>query len=157
MNYPEDLKQKMIKCMRTPNNELISKIAREEGIAEQTLRNWQKAAREKEIAAPGKDTTADQWTTEDKFLIVVETAKMNESELAEYARQNGLFVEQIKAWKYACLQANGGVAKEAAELNKKLREYEEIFIVIHHSGMAATVCQRTLSSSLRTMLMFRRI
>jgi len=36
---------------------------------------------------------------------------MNESELAEYVRQKGLFVEQIKAWKDACLQANGGVAK----------------------------------------------
>lgn len=47
-------------------------------------------------------------------MIVVETAKMNESELAEYAHQKGLFVEQIKAWKDACLQANGGVAKEAA-------------------------------------------
>lgn len=125
MNYPEELKQKMIKRMLPPNNEPISKIAREEGIAEQTLRNWQKAAREKGVAAPGKDTTADQWSTEDKFLIVVETAKMNESELAEYARQKGLFVEQIKAWKDACLQANGGVAKEAADLNKKLKESEK--------------------------------
>jgi transposase-like protein len=33
MNYPEDLKQKMIKRMLPPNNEPISKIAREEGIA----------------------------------------------------------------------------------------------------------------------------
>ena len=55
-------------------------------------------------------------------MIVVETAKMNESELAEYAHQKGLFVEQIKAWKDACLQANGGVAKEDADLNKKIRE-----------------------------------
>ena len=125
MNYPEDLKQKMIKRMLPPNNEPISKIAREEGIAEQTLRNWQKAAREKGVAAPGKDTAADQWTPDDKFLIVVETAKMNESELAEYVRQKGLFVEQIKAWKDACLQANGGVAKQAAELNKKLKESEK--------------------------------
>ena len=59
INYPGDLKQKMIKRMLPPNNEPISKIAREEGIAEQTLRNWQKAARENGIVAPGKDTTAD--------------------------------------------------------------------------------------------------
>ncbi len=31
-----------------------------------------------------------------KFLIAVETASMNESELAEYARKKGLYVEQIK-------------------------------------------------------------
>ena len=52
-----------------------------------------------------------------KFLIVVETASMNETELAEYARKKGLYVEQIKAWKDACMNANGGVAKEASRLN----------------------------------------
>ena len=33
----------------------------------------------------------------DAQLIVVETASMNEAELAEYARKKGLYVEQIKA------------------------------------------------------------
>ena len=47
---------------------------------------------------------------------------MNETELAEYARKKGLYVEQIKSWKDACLNANGGVAKEAARLNRELKE-----------------------------------
>ena len=50
---------------------------------------------------------------------------MNETELAEYARTKGLYVEQIKAWRDACMNANGGVAKEAARLNKKLKESEK--------------------------------
>lgn len=125
MNYPEDLKAKVIKRMLPPNNESIAKIAREEGIPEQTLRNWQKQVRTKGIAAPGKDGEAEKWTTEDKFLIVVETAKMNETELAEYARQKGLYIEQIKSWRNACMEANGGVAKEAAELSRKLKEAEK--------------------------------
>ena len=41
---------------------------------------------------------------------------MNETELAEYARKKGLYVEQIKAWKDACMNANGGIAKEASRL-----------------------------------------
>lgn len=81
MNYPEGLKAKIIKRMLPPNNESITKISREEGIAEQTLRNWQRQARSNSIAAPGKETEAEQWTTEDKFLIVVETARLNETEL----------------------------------------------------------------------------
>lgn len=43
---------------------------------------------------------------------------MNESDLAEYARKKVLYVEQIKVWKDACMNANGGVAKEAAKLNR---------------------------------------
>lgn len=50
---------------------------------------------------------------------------MNETELAEYARKKGLYVEQIKSWKDACLNANGGVAKEAARLNRELKDSEK--------------------------------
>lgn len=50
---------------------------------------------------------------------------MNETELAEYARKKGLYVEQIKAWKDACMNANGGVAKEASRLNRELKDSEK--------------------------------
>ena len=57
--------------------------------------------------SPGKAALPDDWSTQDKFLIVVETASMNETDLAEYARKKGLYVEQIKAWRDACMNANG--------------------------------------------------
>jgi hypothetical protein len=41
--------------------------------------------------------------------------------LSEYCRSKGLFVEQVNAWKDACMQANGGVAQEAARMQKELR------------------------------------
>lgn len=50
---------------------------------------------------------------------------MNESELAEYARKKGLYVEQIKSWKDACMNANGGVAKEAAKLNRDFKDTQK--------------------------------
>ena len=125
MNYSLELKEALLRRMLPPNNESISKISKEEGISEQTLRNWRDKARADGIAAPGKDALPDNWSTQDKFLIVVETASMNETELAEYARKKGLYVEQIKAWKDACMNANGGVAKEAAKLNRELKEEQK--------------------------------
>ncbi|SFL03226.1 Transposase [Lachnospiraceae bacterium KH1T2] len=119
MNYSPEFKEALLRRMLPPNNESISKIAREEGISEQTLRNWRDKARKEGMAAPGIDAVPDDWSTQDKFLIVVETASMN-----EYARQKGLFVEQIKTCRDACMNANGGVAKEAARLNKELKESE---------------------------------
>ena len=103
MNYSPELKEALLRRMLPPNNESISKISKEEGISEQTLRNWRDKARADGIAAPGKDALPDEWSTQDKFLIVVETASMNETELAEYARKKGLYVEQIKAWRDACM------------------------------------------------------
>jgi len=124
MNYPAELKESLLRRMLPPNNESITKISKQEGISEQTLRNWRNNARKEGKAAPGTDAVPDDWSTQDKFLIVVETAGMNASELAEYARQKGLYIEQISQWKDACMSANGGVAKEAARLNKELKESE---------------------------------
>ena len=124
MQYSEELKNALLRRMLPPNNESITKISREEGISEQTLRNWRDKARADGIPAPGIDAVADKWSTQDKFLIVVETVSMSETELAEYARKRGLYVEQIKAWKDACMNANGGIAQEAARLNKELKAAE---------------------------------
>ena len=125
MNYSKELKDALLRRMLPPNNESITKISKEEGISEQTLRNWCDKARRDGCAAPGTDALPDDWRTQDKFLVVVETASMNETELAEYARKKGLYVEQIKSWKDACLNANGGVAKEAARLNRELKDSEK--------------------------------
>ena len=125
MNYSPELKEALLRRMLPPNNESISKIAKEEGLSEQTLRNWRDKARKDGYAAPGTDATAEDWSTQDKFLIVVETAGLSETELAEYARKKGLYVEQIKDWKDACMNANGGIAKEAARLNRELKESQK--------------------------------
>lgn len=124
MNYSPELKDALLRRIAS-NNESITKISKEEGISEQTLRNWRDKARREGYAAPGTDAIPDNWSTQDKFLIVVETASMNETELAEYARKKGLYVEQIKAWKDACMNANGGVAKEASRLNRELKDFEK--------------------------------
>ena len=91
MNYSQELKEAMLRRMLPPNNESITKISKEEGISEQTLRNWRDKARKEGYATSGTDAAPDKWNTQDKFLIVMETASMNETELAEYARKKGLY------------------------------------------------------------------
>ena len=98
MNYSPELKDALLRRMLPPNNESITKISREEGISEQTLRNWRDKARKEGYAALGTDAVPDDWSTQDKFLVVVETASMN---------------------------ANGGIAKEASRLNRELKDSEK--------------------------------
>jgi transposase-like protein len=119
--YSKEFKENIIARMLPPNSESLSKLSRETGIHEQTLRNWKAKARKSGKAAPGSDKSSDEWSSQDKFLIVVETAGMNEVELSEYCRTKGLYVEQVKGWKDICIQANGGVAQEASRLNKELK------------------------------------
>lgn len=85
--------------MLPPSNMTVAEVARQEGMAEQTLYNWRKQARLNGVPVPGPIKTSDDWSGEAKFAVVVETATLNEAELSQYCREKGLYPEQVKAWK----------------------------------------------------------
>ncbi len=103
MQYSNELREAVLKRLLPPNSEPFSKVAAEEGISEQTLRNWFNKAKSQGLTSDDFNVPADKWSTQDKFLIVVETAGMSEADLAEYARKKSLYVDQIKSWRDACM------------------------------------------------------
>lgn len=122
VRYSEDFKMGIIQRMMPPQSEKVVSIAKETGLSEAALYRWRKNARAKGIIAPNGKESLEQWSTQNKFSVVVETAKMSEIELAEYARKKGLFVEQIQTWRDACMQANGGIAQQARQLQNDVRD-----------------------------------
>lgn len=81
---------------------------------------------------PGSGKNAEEWTSEDKFAVVLETAALNASELAEYCRRKGLFAEQITAWRAACMAANASTTQQtrsqqaqSKEDKKRIRQLEK--------------------------------
>lgn len=126
MRYSAELRDAVLRRVLPPQNDPVERVAREEGISEQTVRNWKAKALDTGYRPAEEDASLpDRWTTQDKFHIVLETAGMNEAELGEYARVKGLYVEQIHQWRDACINANGGTAKEAARLNRELKGVEK--------------------------------
>lgn len=122
IRYTKEQKEAIIKRMMPPNNESVGSIAKELGITNATLYAWRRKAREAGVVSPGNGQTSDKWSSQDKFLVVMETFGMNESELAEYCRKKGLYREQIEAWKSVCLQANGHDSDQTKQLNGALKE-----------------------------------
>jgi transposase-like protein len=125
VRYSKEQKEAIVKRMMPPNNESVANISKEEGITEVTLYKWRKEAREAGVATPGNGQTSDKWSSQDKFLIVMESFAMNETELAEYCRKKGLYREQIESWRTACLQANGQVFDQSKQLNGALKEEQK--------------------------------
>jgi len=108
--------------MMPPHNTPIPELAAETGISDATLYNWRKQARVEGIAVPADGKNPEKWSSEDKFAIVLEAASLNEAELAEYCRQKGLYVEQIEAWRKACLQANANSAAQAKARQEQTKQ-----------------------------------
>ncbi len=79
------------------------------------------------MVIPKTNTSSENWDPKDKFYVVLETATLTEIELAEYCRSKGLYVEQVIAWRDACMQANGGVAQETATLQRNLRDKDKVY------------------------------
>lgn len=120
--YTEEMKESILKRMMPPNNESVSQISKELGITEPTLYKWRKEARIAGNPTPGDGKVSEQWSSEDKFLIVMETYAMSQADLAEYCRKKGLYKEQIEAWRDSCLNANGRESNQSKQLNQELKE-----------------------------------
>jgi len=122
MLYPKELKDSVIAKMLPPNNQTIREIQQETGLSNETLKSWKKEIKRKGLIAPSSQKQSERWSTLDKYLIVVETATLSEIDLGEYCRKKGLYVEQVKAWRDNCMQANGGVIQELALSHKREKE-----------------------------------
>ena len=119
--YPQERKDSVLERMMPPNNIPVSVLAQETGISDVTLYHWRKQARSGGIVVPGDGRNPESWSPEDKFAVVLETATMNEAELAEYCRKKGLFAEQIMAWKEICMQANATAAEQTRAAKDQTR------------------------------------
>src|SRR5699024_3525425 len=105
--------------MAPPMSMTIPELAEQEGITATTLYNWRKQARARGQVLPSRSTHPDQWTSQEKFQIVLETAPMNEAEVSAYCRERGLYPEQVETWRDACMNANDDAAAQGSAAGKR--------------------------------------
>ncbi len=129
--YSEERKAAVLKKLLPPHNLSVTEVAQSEGISEATLYNWRTQAKQQGTPVPGSGKISNNWSAEAKFAVVMETAAMSESELSEYCRQKGLYPEQVKEWKAACIQGQLSEAErrkqereQAKKDKKRIRELE---------------------------------
>jgi transposase-like protein len=129
----------MIEKLLPPHNADVVELARETGIAKDTLYSWRCRARQTQgLSRAGEQPkAAERWSSEAKFAVVMETATLNEAELGEYCRKRGLYPEQIRTWRRACEQANQSAGRpplsettradrqRIRELERELRRKEQ--------------------------------
>lgn len=120
--YPKEMKEAIIARM-LEGNETVTDIQRETGVGINTLYRWRdQALNQKGLSATTKYKNADKWSSQDKFMVVLETANLSEIEFSEYCREKGIYPEQVKEWKDACINANDRAKESNGKVSKELRE-----------------------------------
>lgn len=127
--YPKEMKDAVVARMLS-GEETMADINRETGININTLYRWKDAAYQTGLSATTKYKNADKWSSQDKFMVVLETANLNEIEFSEYCRNKGIYPEQVKEWKETCMNANDDKieknSKASKELNEERRQKEKL-------------------------------
>lgn len=130
VRYTTEQREWAIQQMMPPLNRAVVELAKATGITTVTLRVWQKAARAEGRIMLGDGKQSDQWSSTNKFRIVLETAPLSEIELSAYCRTKGIYPEQVAQWRLACEQANVAAVKPAtipqadATQAQRIRELE---------------------------------
>ena len=129
-HYPEELKKTAINKL-IESGLSLRQFAQREGISLSTLYSWRVKYTEADFRLT-KSNTPENWTAEQKFSAVIETAAMSEVEVSEYCRKKGLFPEQIQQWKQSCISGNQSEAdkrkqqaQERKADKKRIKELEK--------------------------------
>ena len=124
-HIPDERKQAILLKMLSPDAPSIASMAKQEGISEATLYNWRTKLRPQGRPVPTPDCNSTNWTAQTKFAIIVESASMNEAELAHYCRSKGLYPEQVKTWRDLAVSAQNGHEAGPAEQQKTALSYQK--------------------------------
>lgn len=120
--YPNEMKESIIARL-VSGEECVTDIHRETGVGINSLYRWRdQALNQKGLSATTKYKNADKWSSQDKFMVVLETANLSEIEFSEYCRSKGIYPEQVKEWKASCMNANESEKEINTKASKELRE-----------------------------------
>lgn len=145
-SYTKERKAEVLQRLEAPENLSIAEVARQEKIPKTTIKGWVDKTKTLEVK---EEHSRKERTSEEKFHIVMETFALNESELAEYARKQGVFLADIKEWKKNCCSANEKKVKCTKEEKKSLEEVKNREKNLKNE---LTICKKELKSKEKQLI-----
>jgi transposase-like protein len=89
-----------------PYSYSVRHIADKLDVGNGTVNKWRQELKEEGLLPTNDDGGGVNYGAEQIFSFVIETATMSEHELSAYCREKGIFVEQVKKWRAASIQAH---------------------------------------------------
>jgi transposase-like protein len=106
--YDASIRDAVRQRMSPPNRESVPEIARDTGIAVQTLYSWRSQWQKQGLLVPATSRPPEQWSPADKLATVIQTAGLSGVELGSFCRERGLYPKQVARWRQAAVTSAVG-------------------------------------------------
>ena len=100
-NYSPEFKEKTARQLLPPHSRSVASVSRETAVSEPTLYAWKKQFQEQARAASAPAAPACTYNAKARLGAVIATAAMNGVERSAWCREQGLYPEQLDAWRQA--------------------------------------------------------
>lgn len=98
MKYSTGFRNNIIKQVLPPENKSISKVSIESGVSEQTIRNWIFKLKAGNLDPIEGEVSPLQRSPTEKMSLLLESKKLQDDELGQWLRKNGLHSEHLALW-----------------------------------------------------------
>lgn len=122
-NYSPEFKESIVKKISTPGGPSIREMSVKTGVNPISIRKWLK--NHANISTMKK---TKEWSPEKKLQAIAHTMTMNENELGEFLRSNGIHSSDLEQWKqdFYSSQASPGRPRLDPELVSLRAEKKEL-------------------------------
>jgi len=129
MKYSRGFRETILRKVLPPENQPIRRISKENGISEQTIRNWMILAKDGKMDDTDCDMSPNHRSPEEKLRLVIEGKTLSEEMLGGWLREHGMHSEHLTLWeqelKTIVTDKNERIKEELASLRKKNKDLEK--------------------------------
>ena len=121
--YSPEFREQALSKVYARKGRTINEVATELNMLPGTLKSWMRdAVREHKTPLPSAKR-AEAWTPAERLLALNETHALDESGVASWCRERGLFAHQLTQWRDHFCQANP--VKAGADAQQELRTLKQ--------------------------------
>ncbi len=123
MNYSVEFREKVIE-EGLHSGKSLRVLAEENGIGYSALGKWLRDYRNSGVRAlVKKEKRPQDWSVEERFAALLETAQLSEEEVGRWCREHGVHTHQLSRWRQDAMAGTDGkmAMTEQAE-TRRLRE-----------------------------------
>ena len=126
-SYTEAFREQAVEKVLQRGHKTIQTLADELNVNHYTLKNWLKTYKRGSMPKEPASKRPEDWSTEERFQLLMESSALDGEALNAFCRQQGLFTHHLESWKKAFLLSQQSVTKTTSDKvlrdeNKRLKK-----------------------------------